>query len=256
MTASAPVTVTTAQEGNWFLAPHNDARRSSTNTNDLRGKVLRIKVNADGTYPIPRGNLFPEGMHKTRPEIYAMGFRNPFRIQVDSDGVAYVTDYSPDSRAPANLRGPAGTGRVEIVRKPSNYGWPMCYAPNLPMYLWDFNTSTSFERAVRVRQPAGRPGQRVALEHGPAARAADHPAGHLVLVQRQRDPAAGHAVPRVLRRVRRHLPAALPGARDRRRRPARRGHVRVRPGQPERDQVPAVLRRGDDPRRVHARLPA
>jgi type 1 glutamine amidotransferase len=37
MTASAPVTVTTAQEGNWFLAPHNDARRSSTNTNDLRG---------------------------------------------------------------------------------------------------------------------------------------------------------------------------------------------------------------------------
>ena len=88
-----------------------------------------------------------------------MGFRNPFRIQVDSDGVAYVTDYSPDSRAPTHLRGPAGTGRVEIVRKPSNYGWPMCYAPKLPMYLWDFNTHDLVRGAVRVRQP-GRPARR------------------------------------------------------------------------------------------------
>ena len=171
MIASAPVTVTTGQEGNWFLAPHNDARRSSTNTNDLRGKVLRIKVNADGTYGIPRGNLFPEGMHKTRPEIYAMGFRNPFRIQVDSDDVAYVTDYSPDSRAPTNLRGPAGTGRVEIVRKPSNYGWPMCYGPRLPMYLWDFNTSTTFgepfECDNKQAGPANASRWNTGLRHGP-----------------------------------------------------------------------------------------
>jgi PKD repeat protein/type 1 glutamine amidotransferase len=171
MTASAPVTVTTALEGNWFLAPHNDARRSSTSTNDLRGKILRIKVNADGTYRIPRGNLFPEGMAKTRPEIYAMGFRNPFRIQVDSNDVAYVTDYSPDSRAPTNFRGPAGTGRVEIVRKPSNYGWPMCYAPNLPMYLWDFNTSTSFmeqfECDNRDAGPANASRWNTGLRHGP-----------------------------------------------------------------------------------------
>jgi cytochrome c len=50
-------------------------------------------------------------MDKTRPEIYAMGVRNPFRIQVDENDVAYITDYSPDSRAPQNFRGrraPAG----------------------------------------------------------------------------------------------------------------------------------------------------
>ena len=35
---------------------------------------------------IPRGNLFPRRRRrKTRPEIYAMGFRNPFRIQVDDE---------------------------------------------------------------------------------------------------------------------------------------------------------------------------
>ena len=99
------------------------------NTNDLRGKVLRINVSADGALHEPADNLFPEAADagdKTRPEIYAMGFRNPFRIQVDENDVAYVTDYSPDSRDAAEFRGPAGIGRVEIVRQPANYGWPMC----------------------------------------------------------------------------------------------------------------------------------
>ena len=60
-----------------------DARRSSGNTNDLRGKIIRIKVNDDGTYSIPDGNLFPKGTPKTRPEIFVMGDRNPYRISVD-----------------------------------------------------------------------------------------------------------------------------------------------------------------------------
>src|SRR5690606_9055094 len=61
-----------------------DAQKSSSNTNDLRGKILRIKINPDGTYDIPEGNLFPPGEEKTRPEIYVMGNRNPYRISVDS----------------------------------------------------------------------------------------------------------------------------------------------------------------------------
>ena len=135
-----------------FTAPHVDARRSSLNTNDLRGKVLRIKVKDGditpaeanqfgGAYSVPAGNLFALGTAKTRPEVYAMGFRNPFRIQVDEDDVAYVTDYSPDSNTPTVNRGPAGTGRVEIVRKPANYGWPVCYRTDLEYYRWNFNTS-------------------------------------------------------------------------------------------------------------------
>src|SRR5919106_2710316 len=63
--------------------PAFDARRSSGNTNDLRGKVLRIKVAEDGSSPVPEGIAFAPGSAKARPEIYGMGFRNPFRINVD-----------------------------------------------------------------------------------------------------------------------------------------------------------------------------
>ncbi|MHB1921555.1 MAG: ThuA domain-containing protein, partial [Chitinophagaceae bacterium] len=60
-----------------------DDRRSAGNSNDLRGKILRIHVRANGTYDIPAGNHFPKGEHKTRPEIYVMGDRKPYRISVD-----------------------------------------------------------------------------------------------------------------------------------------------------------------------------
>ena len=148
--------IATAQLPNLYQAPHVDARRTAQNTNDLRGKINRIKVNADGSYSIPAGNMFPVGTPKTRPEIYAMGFRNPYRIQVDSNNVAYITDYSPDSNVPENFRGPAGTGRVEIVTKPSNYGWPLCYAPDLPYYRWNFNTSRPLD-ATPTAYECGNP---------------------------------------------------------------------------------------------------
>jgi PKD repeat protein/type 1 glutamine amidotransferase len=140
--------VNTSQQGNWFQPPFVDARRSSLNTNDLRGKVLRIDVDRDGSYDIPKGNLFDERKDRfgeTRPEIYAMGFRNPFRITLDEDDVAFVTDYSPDSRVPQTFRGPPGVGRVEIVRKAANYGWPVCYKTDLPYFRWDFNLSVPLD---------------------------------------------------------------------------------------------------------------
>ncbi|MER5598297.1 ThuA domain-containing protein [Streptomyces sp. NPDC002265] len=144
-----------------YNAPFVDARRSAQNTNDLRGKVLRISVKDGdiatgdqnkfgGAYTVPSGNLFPVGKDRTRPEVYAMGFRNPFRIQVDENDVAYVTDYSPDSQTPQNFRGPAGTGRMEIVRKPANYGWPMCVSQDLPYYRWNFNTSTPLDSPAKA----------------------------------------------------------------------------------------------------------
>ena len=160
------VAIATPQEGGWYQRPTGDARRSALNSNDLRGKLLRIKVKAGditaaeankadygsgtGAYTIPAGNMWPlvagAPQAKTRPEVYAMGFRNPFRVQVDKNDVAYVSDYSPDSRVPQRSRGPAGTGRYEIVRKPSNYGWPVCYSSELG---FTSGTTTSGRRDSR-----------------------------------------------------------------------------------------------------------
>ncbi|MFF7167111.1 PQQ-dependent sugar dehydrogenase [Streptomyces sp. NPDC008086] len=124
--------------------PAYDARRTAGNTNDLRGKVLRIKVKRNGGYAIPDGNLFAPGTAKTRPEIYAMGLRNPFRFGVDDrTGEVYVADYSPDARNANPGRGPAGQGRWMVIDRPANYGWPFCVTQDQPYQDYDFATQTS-----------------------------------------------------------------------------------------------------------------
>jgi glucose/arabinose dehydrogenase/type 1 glutamine amidotransferase len=124
--------------------PAYDARRASGNTNDLRGKILRIKVNDDASYSIPEGNLFAPGTDRTRPEIYAMGFRNPFRFSVDKKtGIVYVGDYGPDAGAADPKRGPGGQVEFARVTKAGNFGWPFCTGKNDPYVDYDFATKTS-----------------------------------------------------------------------------------------------------------------
>jgi cytochrome c len=126
--------------------PAFDARRTAGNTNDLRGKILRIRVKKNGGYGVPAGNLFKRGRARTRPEIHAMGLRNPFRFSVNrTNGDLYLGDYSPDADAPDPDRGPQGTGRWMLIRKPGNYGWPFCASPDLPYVDYDFGTETSGE---------------------------------------------------------------------------------------------------------------
>jgi cytochrome c len=124
--------------------PAYDAERSAANTNDLRGKLLRIKVKPNGGYTIPRGNLFRPGTAQTRPEIYLMGLRNPFRYAVDrTNDRVYLADYSPDARTANPGRGPAGQGRWMSVEKPGNFGWPYCVSPTVAYVAFDFATRTS-----------------------------------------------------------------------------------------------------------------
>ncbi|WP_425508146.1 PQQ-dependent sugar dehydrogenase [Streptomyces bathyalis] len=124
--------------------PAFDAQRSSGNTNDLRGKILRIKVKGDGSYGIPEGNLFEPGTEKTRPEIYAMGFRNPFRMTVDKPtGIVYVGDYGPDAGAADPARGPAGQVEFARVTEAGNYGWPYCTGDNDAYTDYDFGSGGS-----------------------------------------------------------------------------------------------------------------
>ena len=101
-------------------------------------------MNADGSYAIPDGNLFAPGTDKTRPEIYAMGFRNPFRFSVDkTTGILYVGDYGPDAGAADPTRGPAGQVEFARVTEPGNFGWPYCTGDNDAYVDYDFATGTS-----------------------------------------------------------------------------------------------------------------
>ncbi|MFD5697297.1 ThuA domain-containing protein [Streptomyces lasiicapitis] len=118
-----------------------DAARTAGNTNDLRGKILRVKPKDKGGYSIPQGNLFKPGTDKTRPEIYAMGFRNPFRFTVDpKNGNVHVSDYGPDRGAPETARGPEGLVEYNVITEPGNFGWPFCHGNNQAYAPYDPDT--------------------------------------------------------------------------------------------------------------------
>ena len=126
--------------------PAFDAQRTAANTNDLRGKILRITPTEGGGYTIPDGNLFEDSDPLTRPEIYLMGLRNPFRIEYNlEEGELYVADYSPDAQTANPLRGPAGQGKWFIATEPGYYGWPYCATAELPYVDYDFATGVSGE---------------------------------------------------------------------------------------------------------------
>ncbi|HEX6683928.1 MAG TPA: ThuA domain-containing protein, partial [Candidatus Limnocylindrales bacterium] len=121
-----------------------DAQRTSANTNDLRGKVLRIHPEAAGGYTVPSGNLFAPGTAQTRPEIFAMGLRNPFRIGMDPrTSTLVVADYGPDAQAEDPDRGPEGTVEWNIVAQPGNYGWPYCHGANYAYNDFQFPSGPS-----------------------------------------------------------------------------------------------------------------
>lgn len=122
-----------------------DARRSSGNPNDLRGKILRIRVKADGSYEIPEGNLYPKGQQGTRPEIYVQGNRNPYRITVDQkNNYLYWGEVGPDANNDSfNIRGPRGYDEVNQARKAGFFGWPLFIGNNYPYHEFDYNSGTT-----------------------------------------------------------------------------------------------------------------
>jgi len=122
-----------------------DERHSSGNTNDLRGKILRIKVKEDGSYEIPEGNLFPKGTDKTKPEIYVMGDRNPYRISVDQkNGNLYWGEVGPDASDDSlATHGPRGYDEINQARKAGYFGWPFFIGNNYPYHLYDYATGKS-----------------------------------------------------------------------------------------------------------------
>src|SRR3954453_9893313 len=128
-----------------------DSQRTAGNTNDLNGKILHIMPMANptgppgvgSTYTIPPNNLFAAS-DKTRPEIFAMGLRNPFRFTVDPEtGWVLMGDYGPDASTTNPNRGPQGSVEYNVMTKAGNYGWPYCIRDNVPYNDYNFDTKVS-----------------------------------------------------------------------------------------------------------------
>jgi cytochrome c len=121
---------------------------SSPNTNDLRGKILRIHPTADGKYTIPAGNLFQAGTASARPEIYIMGNRNPYTISLDPVR-RWLTwgDVGPDAvdmdKQPMNQTGQTmKTEEYDLAKAPGNYGYPF--------FSGDYQTKSGINAAAPV----------------------------------------------------------------------------------------------------------
>ena len=93
---------------------------------ELTGGILRIDVDhTDGTrpYSVPRDNPFVE-LKGARPEKWAYGLRNPWRLCVDDkSGRIWVGNNGQDLWETAHL-----------VRRGENYGWSV-YEGSHPFYL-------------------------------------------------------------------------------------------------------------------------
>lgn len=91
-----------------------DPEGNAQDPNSLLGKVLRIDVDSTGastSYGIPTDNPFASA--GGRPEIYASGFRNPWRFNFDSEtGELWLGDVGQDA-----------VEEIDIVALGGNYGW-------------------------------------------------------------------------------------------------------------------------------------
>jgi cytochrome c len=117
-----------------------DAQRTAGNTKNFNGKILRIKPEPDGTYSIPDRNLFPKDGSIGHPEIYVMGCRNPWRINVDSEtGFLYWGDVGPDAGGDGP-RGSRGYDEINQAREAGNFGWPYFIGNNFAYPITNFET--------------------------------------------------------------------------------------------------------------------
>ncbi len=111
------------KDGNLYISSGDDANGANAqDLSNLAGKILRIKT--DGT--IPSGNPFTASdsascangaqSGKKCQEIFAYGFRNPFRIAADPNAA--------DTRIFVNDVGLDTAEEVDILVAGGNYGWP------------------------------------------------------------------------------------------------------------------------------------
>jgi glucose/arabinose dehydrogenase len=121
-----------------------DPYGNAQNKSSLLGKILRIDVNSPSegkNYSIPADNPFTGNTLGYREEIYANGFRNPWRFSFDSvTGELWVGDVGQNERE-----------EIDVVEKGDNCGWKvmegtLCYSPpsgcnqtGLKLPVWEYS---------------------------------------------------------------------------------------------------------------------
>jgi glucose/arabinose dehydrogenase len=92
---------------------HTKGKGNAQDTSNLLGSILRIDVDSGDPYGIPADNPFVH-VEGARPEIYAYGFRNPWRMAFDAGGSngLYAADVGQNSFE-----------SVDLVVKGGNHGW-------------------------------------------------------------------------------------------------------------------------------------
>lgn len=99
-----------------------DPQNRAQNPQEWLGKILRIDVNRGQPYAVPQDNPFVTG--KGRPEVFALGVRNPWRFSFDREtGMLWLADV-----------GQYKWEEIDIVVAGGNYGWRImegahCYNP-------------------------------------------------------------------------------------------------------------------------------
>lgn len=99
-----------------------DPGNRAQNPEDLLGKILRIDVDRGDPYGVHADNPFARG--GGRPEMFALGFRNPWRFSFDV----------PTGRLWAADVGQHRWEEVDVVTSGGNYGWRLmegnhCFEP-------------------------------------------------------------------------------------------------------------------------------
>lgn len=136
------------------VGPGHAPEGNGQSVDTLLGKVLRIDVNRGQPYAIPQGNPFAGG--GGRPEIFAWGFRNPYRMSFDTGGERslFVADVGQ------NL-----FEEVNIVERGGNYGWNLREG----FHCFDPKTPNAAPETCATTGPRGDPLLPPILEYGHAA---------------------------------------------------------------------------------------
>ncbi|MBI5799830.1 MAG: PQQ-dependent sugar dehydrogenase [Verrucomicrobia bacterium] len=101
--------------------PPDHPHKTGQDISDLLASILRIDVDrTEGTnnYAVPKDNPFVT-TPGARPEVWAFGFRNPFRTSFGPDGMLWVGDVGWEQWE-----------MVYRVKRGGNYGWSITEGPN------------------------------------------------------------------------------------------------------------------------------